>query len=180
MRDTPVSAEGFSSLSERLGELVGVIDHECSLGWGKQYVRPNLVLKVMCAWVRDGLGTTAGPTSFPWVALPYVFLDTVHAVADAKENVKPLTDLAPGISAADASGFVLGRRDRALFVSMWACLFGEVEQAHPSSEERNYVLKLLKSPEAAVQVAAFQNEHGVPPCPFVLVRALLYGSAESP
>ena len=43
MRDTPVSAEGFSCLSERLGDLVGVIDHECSLGWGKQYVRPNLV-----------------------------------------------------------------------------------------------------------------------------------------
>ena len=110
--------------------------------------------KVTRAWVRDGLGTTAGPTSFQWAALPYVFLDTVYAVADAKENVKPLTDLAPGISAADASEFVLGRRDHALFVSMWACLFGEVEQAHPSSEERNYVLKLLK-----VQRPRFKWQH---------------------
>ena len=171
---------GFSSLSKRLGELVAVIDRECSLGWGEQYVRPNLVRKVMCAWVRDGLGTTAGPTSLMWDAVLYVLLDTVHAVADAKEKVKPLTDLVPGISAADASGFVLGRRDHALFVSMWACLFGEVEQAHPSSEERDYVLKRLKSPEAAALVAAFQIEHGVPPCPFVLVRALLYGAAEGP
>ena len=65
-----------------------------------------------------------------------------------------------------------------MFVPMRACLFGEVEQAHPSNEERSGVLKLLKSPEAAVQVAAFQNEHGVPPCPFVLMRALLYGAAE--
>ena len=89
----------------------------------------------MRAWFRDGLGATAGPTSFQWAALPYVLVDTVHAVADAKEKVKPLTDLVPGISAADASGFVLGRRDHALFVSMWACLFGEVEQAL-SSEER--------------------------------------------
>ena len=67
-----------------------------------------------------------------------------------------------------------------MFVSMWACLFGEVEQAYPSSEESSRILKLLKSPEAAAKVAAFQNEHGVPPCPFVLVRALLYGTAESP
>ena len=85
----------------------------------------------------------------------------------------------PGISAADASGFVLGRRDHALFVSMWACLFGEVEQAL-SSEERGDVMKRLESPEAAALVAAFQIEHGVPPCPFVLVRALLYGAAEGP
>ena len=42
MRDTPVSA-GFRSLSERLGKLVGVIDHECSLGWGEDYVRPDIV-----------------------------------------------------------------------------------------------------------------------------------------
>ena len=168
-------------MSERLGELVGVIDHECSLGWGKQYVRPNLVRKVMCAWVRDGLDTTARPTSFQWDDMPYVLLDTVHAVADAKEKVKPLTDLVPGISAADASGFVLGRRDHALFVSMWACLFGEVEQALSSEErERDDVLKRLKSPEAAALVAAFQIEHGVPPCPLVLVRALLDGAAEGP
>ena len=133
----------------------------------------------MRAWFRDGLGATAGPTSFQWDAVPYVLLDTVHAVADAKEKVKPLTDLAPGISAADASGFVLGRRDHALCVSMWACLFGEVEQAL-SSEERDHVLMRLKSPEAAALVAAFQNEHGVPPCPFLLVRALLDGAAEGP
>ena len=157
MRDTPVSAEGFPSLSKRLGEPFAVIDRECSLGWGEQYVRPNLVRKVMHALVRDGLGTTAEPTSFQWAALPYVFLDAAHAVADAKENVKPLTDLAPGISAADASDFVLGRRGQALFVSMCACLFGEVEQVHQSIEERNYVLKLLKSPEAVVQVAAFSE-----------------------
>ena len=92
----------------------------------------------------------------------------------------PLTRLLPDISAADVSEFVLGRRDHALFVSMWACLFGEVEQAHPSSEERNHILKLLTSPEAAAKVAAFQNEHGVPPCPFVLVRALLHLPAECP
>ena len=174
MRDTPVTAEGFCSLSERLGELLRIIDHECGLGWGEQYVRPNLLRKVMCAWLRDGLGATAGPTSFQWAALPYAFLDSVHAVADVKENVKPLSALTPDMSAAEVSEFVLGRRDHALFVSMWACLFGEVEQAHPSSEERNRILKLLKSPEAAAKVAAFQNEHGVPPCPFVLVRALLY------
>ena len=101
-------------------------------------------------------------------------------MADAKEKVKPLTDLEPDISAADVSEFVLGRRDHALFVSMWACLLGEVEQAHPSSEERTRILKLLNSPEAAAKVAAFQNEHGVPPCPFVLVRALLDGTAECP
>ena len=146
-------------MSERLGELVDVIDHECSLGWGEQYVRPNLVRKVMCAWVHGGLGTTAGPTSFQWAALPYVLLDTVHAVADAKEKVKPLTGLAPDMSAADVSEFVLGRRDHALFVSMWACLFGEVEQAHRRKNERNGVLKLLRSPEAAVQAAAFQHAH---------------------
>ena len=106
-------------------------------------------------------------------------LDAVHVVAYANENVKPLTDLLPGISAADAGELVLGRRDQALFVSMWACLFGEVEQVHPSIEERNHALKLLKSPEAVVQVAAFQNEHRVPPCPLTLVR-LLYGIAVCP
>ena len=59
-----------------------------------------------------------------------------------------------------------------MFVSMWACLFGEVEQAHPSSEERDYVLKLLKSPEATVQIEACQHKHRVAPCPMVLVRVL--------
>ena len=115
---------------------------------------------------------------FQWAALPYAFLDSVHAVADAKENVKPLAALTPDMSAAEVSEFVLGRRDHALFVSMWACLFGEVEQAHPSSEQRDNVLKLSTSPEAAVQVPAFQKEHGVPQCPFVLGKALLYGAAE--
>ena len=165
----------FCSFSERLDELLVIIDQECGLGWGEQYVRPNLLRKVMCVWLRDGLGATAG--HFQWDAVPYAFLDSVHAVADAKENVKPLTALTPNMSAAEVSEFVLGRGDHALFVSMWACLFGEVEQAHPKGEERSRILKLLKSPEAAAKVAAFQNEHGVPPCPFVLVRALLDGQA---
>ena len=90
-------------------------------------------------------------------------------MADVSGNAaKAIASACGRMNAAEVSDLLLGRQDHALFVSMWACCFSEVERI----ADKTSVLNMLESPRAAEVLDAFLLEHGVPPCPRVLVRLL--------
>ena len=94
------------------------------------------------------------------------------ADVDQKAQID-IRDACGGITAGDISELLLARQDQALFVSMWACLFSEVDGHGRDDETRHRILGLLGSPRAAEVLDAFVLERGVAPCPEVLVRLLL-------
>ena len=168
MRDTEVSADGLVSLCKQIATTLSAIDEACSFGWAN-YAATNIPRNIVIAWLRQRLCATAarpaGPMSrsFGWDRVTYAALEKVVA-----GNTKEVTEM----PAAVVSSLVLGRTGHALCVSMWAFMFGEVERMHPGDDQKTSVLKLLKSPEAAVALAAFKRAHGVAPCPVVLVKKL--------
>ena len=132
--------------------------------------------EIVVSWLRDCLCDTAGHTvELCWDSLDYAAIDEAGAVADF--NGKARSDIASAcgnhVTASDLSDLLLGREDHALFVSMWACLFSEVAHRATDGETQTRILDVLRSPRAADVLDAFLLEHGVPPCPEVLVTLLL-------
>ena len=169
LRDIAVSAQGVVTLPQQTNVMADAINDACALGWTR-YTKRNMVRKILISWLRDCLCATAGQSDqLRWQDVAYAALDEAGSVADASRTLAKLTEA----SAAEVSDLVLGRRDHALFVSMWACCFSEVETTWDDDGVRKRMLELLKSPRAADLVGAFRREHGVPPCPVVLARLLL-------
>ena len=106
--------------------------------------------------------------------MTYDAVEESGAVADVDQKAQiDIRDACGMITAGDISELLLARQDQALLVSMWACLFSEVDGHGRDDETRRRILGLLESPHAAEVLDAFVLEHGVAPCPELFVRLLL-------
>ena len=77
--------------------------------------------------------------------------------------------------AADASDLVFGRPDRALFLSMWSCLFSDKSLESLPEKEKAAVEQWLSSPEASIAVQGYKVlSRGIAPCPAVLVNTMYF------
>ena len=131
--------------------------------------------EIIVSWLRSCLGTTAGhkDVDLRWQALEFQAIEEAGVVADvdgkAQKNIAKACTRR--MEASDISELLLGRNDHALFVSMWACLFLEVERRCKQDRER--FIELLSSPLAAEVLDGFIEKHKIPPCPEVFAKALL-------
>ena len=131
--------------------------------------------EIVVSWLRHCLCDTAGHTvELSWDRLDYAAIDEAGAVADVNGKTRSDINSACGkVKASEFSDLLLGREDHALFASMWACLFSAVARKATDGETQTRILDVLRSPRAADVLDAFLLEHGVPPCPEVLVTLLL-------
>ena len=75
--------------------------------------------------------------------------------------------------AANASNLVFGRPDRALFLSLWSCLFSDKSLEKLKEHQQAAVEQWLSSPEAAIAVQGFKGlSKGIAPCPAVLITTM--------
>ena len=75
--------------------------------------------------------------------------------------------------ATDASNLVFGRPDRALFLSMWSCLFSDKSLEKLPEQGEAAVEQLLSSPDAAIAVQSYKVlSKGIAPCPAVLINTM--------
>ena len=75
--------------------------------------------------------------------------------------------------ATDASNLVFGRPDRALFLSMWSCLFSDNSLDKLPEQEQAAVEQWLSSPDAAIAVHGYKVlSKGIAPCPAVLINTM--------
>ena len=74
-------------------------------------------------------------------------------------------------SAADLSDFFFGREDWALFVSMWACFWGEVEEKYP--DDLDQVDSFLVGDHFALAAAAAQERQGHNSTPCMVIDGLM-------
>lgn len=130
---------------------------EAALQWGA-WARNAVSRKVLIAAVAAGrLGIV------DWAAV------TMADVKDMVPDQSDVLDCFPAsMPASAASDLVLGRRDRAMFLSMWACLFHD-----KSIAQTDPLLKMLGSPAAEDVVRAYKVQSGgVAPCPAILCARL--------
>ena len=179
LRDTDMSCQGALAVARGMRELLDEVRAECRLLRDKQinnYTVRNCVRKITMAWLRNCCDT-AGPDDdfdFDWGSVTYDAMEESGAVADVDQKAQTdIRDACGRITAGDISELLLARQDQALFVSMWACLFSEVDGPGRDEETRQRIVGLLGSPRAAEVLDAFVLERGVAPCPEVLVRLLL-------
>ena len=173
LRDTEKSCQGVLAVARGMRELLDKVRDECRFQVTTYAVR-NCVRKITMSWLRNCLCDTAGPNDdFDWGSVTYDAIEESGAVADVDQKAQTdIRDACGGITAGDISELLLARQDQALFVSMWACLFSEVDGPGRDEETRQRIVGLLGSPRAAEVLDAFVLEHGVAPCPKVLVRLL--------
>ena len=75
--------------------------------------------------------------------------------------------------ATDASNLVFGRPDRALFLSMWSCLFSDKSLESLPEQQQAAVEQWLSSPEASIAVQGYKVlSKGIAPCPAVLINTM--------
>ena len=151
----------------------------------------NMTRRLLIAWLSDGCqskspcataGFSASSTVEPsasaldWGAIKYCDLESVGAIADVHQEVKSLCAKDQSASCAEVSDIVFGRRDHALFVSMWACAFREAQHSGKSAsrkarspDELQNILRFLASDSSLQLVEAFRVRHGVAPCIQVLL-----------
>ena len=98
-----------------------------------------------------------------WQALRYADLEDSGCIADVNQGMAGLLQANPDISAAECSELILGRRDHSLFLSMWMCLFHDVELTTESWSKR-------KRDSQAVE--GFLKLQGVAPCPHTWLDVL--------
>ena len=172
--DTDKSCQGALAVASGICELLEKVRAECRFDFTTYAVR-NCVRKITMSWLRNCLCDTAGPAhDFDWGSVTYDAIEESGAVADVERRAQiDIKDSCGEISAEDISELLLGRHDQALFVSMWACLFSEVGGHGRVDATKARIIGLLGSPRAEEVLDAFLQEHGVPPCPEVLVRLLL-------
>ena len=176
LRDSDMSCQGALAVATGMRELLDKVRAECRLDRITTYATRNCVRKITVSWLRCCLCDTAGPASddFDWGSVTYDAIEESGAVADVDQKAQTdIRDACGRMTAGDISELLLARQDQALFVSMWACLFSEVDGHGRDDTTRHRILGLLGSPRAAEVLDAFVLEHGVAPCPEVLVRLLL-------
>ena len=178
LHDVEVSCQKVVSFAEELHEILAKVLSESPPACKSRihgYAGRNMVRKIVVSWLRHCLCDTAGHTvELSWDRLDYAAIDGAGAVADVNGKARSDIDSACGnVKASDLSDLLLGREDHALFVSMWACLFSEVAHRATDGETQTRILDVLRSSRAADVLDAFLLEHGVPPCPEVLVTLLL-------
>ena len=143
----------------------------------KGYTQQNMIRKITVSWLHDALGAIAGQEDVMcWQSFNFQAIEEAGIVADVKGKAQ--LDIAncypPGcLKASDISELLLGRVDHALFVSMWACLFSDVEKSRKDDDEAKRLIELLSGPRSAQVLASFIEKHKIPPCPEVLAQLLL-------
>ena len=129
------------------------------------YIGKSAARKVLMAAVAVG---QLGKVSWDNVAVG----DIITMCPDQKSALDafPIT-----MSASDASDLVFGRPDRALFLSMWNCLFTDKYLESLTGKETAAVEQWLSSPEAAIAVQGYKvMSKGIAPCPAVLISTMLF------
>jgi serine/threonine protein kinase len=158
---------GVDELQVGIRSILETIDSECKLQW-TGYVHDSLVRKFVFAAVvhRNTMMTVASSVSSSGDDMPMHVLRRL--VADQAGYMRAFPD---DFTAGLASDMICGRRDRSLLISMYACLFHEAEKLWCNRHDE--ILQVLASSECAEAVYTFQRKHGFPPCPTVLLKALL-------
>ena len=83
--------------------------------------------------------------------------------------------------ATDASNLVFGRPDRALFLSMWSCLFSDKSLEKLPEQQQAAVEQWLSSPEASIAVQGYKVlSKGIAPCPAVLINTMFLNKPRRP
>jgi len=98
--------------------------------------------------------------------------------ADAKEHLKQLPE---EWTAAEASAYVCGRPDWAVFVSMYMCLWKEVADAAEEMGDAKGVLRwvLKNKKELVAHATIFRAKHGLNPHPWILMREAGWAGARA-
>ena len=128
------------------------------------YTKDNILRKLM-------LGAIVYHDALKDVQWEDLTLKEAQSLApDVKKHV--LDNFPSSYSAAEASAMITGRQNQAMLLSMWACLFYEVERLWPNN--KNDVIKTLQSPECERFISKFKAKNdGAPPCSVVLMRELM-------
>lgn len=149
-----------ANLGASLREIVTTTARAAGLRWGA-YVTPHVVRKLLIGVVAN---RRAG-VDRAWLGVP------ISAIQDLEPDMGGYLSDFGSLTSGEASDMVFGRPDRGLFISMWGCLFHEVETRWP--KDLDEILRLLGSPRAAAALQEHVAVHSHPPCPAVLVRSLL-------
>ena len=150
------------AFAPKIREMLQDISAKAKLNWNS-YVIDYLIRKfVICVLVhQEELGEQMD-CSVSWLSFESLAPDMTNQLQAAFPR---------DFSAADASHMITGRPDQALFLSMWACLFKEVEARY--ADDLSEVLKLLQHPLCENVIETFlQANDSVAPCPVVLVDRL--------
>ena len=160
-RQVKINSGDLQAVAGALSAIVHRIDEESGMR-AKGYVLKNVIRKmVVCAIQYHGAASRSS-----WSDI--LVKELRHITPDCH---KALAKFPASFSVADASDMVCGRRDHGVFLSMWACLFGEVAKLWP--DRLNDMKRLLSSEQCVQILAAFKARHGVAPCPVTLMRELL-------
>ena len=79
-------------------------------------------------------------------------------------------------TAQDISFFLFGRPDRIVFLSMWACLWGDFFKKCKDKRKEDDLLRIhasLESGQFAVHARAYQAKHGWPAHPTMICERVL-------
>ena len=149
-----------ADLGQVLARIVEGVSDDTGLQWNR-YTVAHLVRKLLLGWLtHSGAAGGIDWAEVPLRALPQTVLPDVKELMPA--------GFTPDCSAAEASDMMTGRPDQALLLSMWACLFGDVEAKWP--QELDDILKFLRGPRCSVALQQFKTANkDVTPCPAVLL-----------
>ena len=151
---------GVADVGQALARIVEGVSDDTGLQWNR-YTAAHLVRKLLLGWLtHSGAAGGIDWAEVPLRALPQTVLPDVKELMPA--------GFTPDCSAAEASDMITGRPDQALLLSMWACLFGDVEAKWP--QELDDILKFLRGPRCSVALQQFKTANkDVTPCPAVLL-----------
>ena len=151
---------GLVAIAETLRHTLTVVAEKSGTQW-QAFTVSHLVRKLLLAHVVHG----ADVAQLPWHRLPMGFLPAT-VLPDAKDLVAKA--FPRNCSAADASQMVTGRPDQALLLSMWACVFSEVEDRWPKRLDDN--LQYLREPQVQITIGSSKGaNNGVAPGPASLL-----------
>ena len=176
---------GIVSFANTMREIMDIVIDRClpMTSGMKGYTEQNMIQILTVSWLHSCLGAIAGHNvcvdlcwhSFDFRAL--VTAGTFGIESDAQEqaqrDIANVCNMRGHISASEISDLLLGRTDHALFVTMWACLFSEVENGRYCRKSKERLIKLLSSPSAVKALDAFIEKHKIPPCPEIFAQTLL-------
>ena len=166
------SAKEAVHLSTEVRSILDDVGKRACLKW-VSYARGNITRRILIAWLSQCLRDNAG-RFLDWGAVTYEALEASGCVVDVNEAMAGLVSVQGDVSAGDASELLLGRRDQAVFVSMWLCLFHDVQLAVQdwTKHKKDLLLKSLRGQAAMDACQNFHVAHGVAPCPFTLLGLL--------
>ena len=178
LRKAKPDTEGALQFPSQMSAILHTLNGKAGMKW-KAYAVQNMTRRLLIAWLSDGIqnlcdsaGFSAKTSTLDWSSIQYSELEFAGTIADVHQVVNHIVSGDPNATCADVSELILGRRDHALYVSMWACSFNDVtnmEQAR-SPKQRERIIDFLESAESRQLVEAFRGKHGVAPCVQVLVQ----------